>query len=104
MNEPAGPIEKRGPGRPKGSRNKVSKEAQALCRRLIANPQYRKKFKEDWGKRAVPPQIEAMVWAYAHGKPVDQVNLNTVDGESAPKAFILVVDGKPLTPGADTID
>jgi hypothetical protein len=94
------PPIKRGRGRPKGSRNKVSKAAQTFCRRLTNDKMYRKKFKEDWKRRKVPPQIEALVWAYGHGKPVEQVNLNG-EGEQAPTAFVLIVDGKALTPGAD---
>ena len=96
---PAAPPVRRGPGRPKGSKNKVSKEAQDFCRRLTKDPSYRNKFKEDWKKRKVPPQIEALVWAYGHGKPVEQVNLNG-DAEQAPTAFVLVVDGKALMPGS----
>ena len=97
------PPMKRGRGRPKGSRNKVSKEAQTFCRRLTHDKLYRKKLKEDWKRRKVPPQIEALVWAYGHGKPVEQVNLNS-DGEQTPTAFVLIVDGKALTPGADIPD
>jgi hypothetical protein len=99
--EPAEPQPlKRGRGRPKGSKNKVSKEAQDFCRRLTKDATYRKKFKEDWKKRKVPPQIEALVWAYGHGKPVEQVNVSG-DAEQAPTAFVLIVDGKALTPNAD---
>ena len=93
--------EKRGRGRPKGSRNKVSKEAQDFCRRLTKNAEYRKKLREDFihRKKSIPPQLEQMIWAYAHGKPVDQVNINT-DAERAPTAFVLVLNGQILVPAS----
>jgi hypothetical protein len=101
----AAPPEKRGRGRPKGSRNKVSREAQDFCRRLTKNPEYRKKLREDFirRKKSIPPQLEQMIWAYAHGKPVDQVNINT-DTQQAPTAFVLVLNGQILVParGEDT--
>lgn len=99
---PAGdqPV-KRGRGRPKGSRNKVSKEAQDFCRKLTKDADYRARLKKDWKIRKVPPQIEALVWAYGHGKPVEQVEVGG-DGSQQPTAFVLVVDGKALTPGADS--
>src|SRR5688500_4026911 len=84
------PPVKRGRGRPKGARNKVSKEAQDFCRRLTKDPTYRKKLKEDWKRRKVPPAIEQLVWAYGHGKPVEQVNINGEGGEQAPTSFVLV--------------
>jgi hypothetical protein len=95
------PPAKRGRGRPKGSRNKVSKEAQDFCRRLTKNPEYRKKLREDFirRKKSIPPQLEQMIWAYAHGKPVDQVNINT-DAQQAPTAFVLVLNGQILVPAS----
>ncbi len=95
-----GQLVKRGRGRPKGSRNKVSKKAQSFFQRLWTNPEFRKKFKQDWIAGKLQPQMYITGAQYAWGKPVDQVNINA-DTESAPTAFVLVVDGKALTPGAD---
>lgn len=92
---------KRGRGRPKGSRNKVSKEAQNFFRRLWSDKEFKKKFKKDWIEGKLAPQMYVTGAQYAWGKPVDQLNVNT-DNPNEPTAFILVVDGKALTPGADS--
>jgi hypothetical protein len=100
--QPAGaaPV-KRGRGRPKGSRNKVSKKAQRWFQRLWEDPEFKRKFKKDWIEGKLQPQMYITGAQYAYGKPVEQVNVSS-DGEQVPSAFVLIVDGKALTPGADS--
>ena len=90
---------KRGRGRPKGSRNKVSKEAAAFCRRLTKDKDYRIKFQADWKERKIPPQIETLVWAYAHGKPVEQIEVGGDGSAPASGPIVLVVNGKTYMSG-----
>ncbi len=93
-------LPQRGRGRPKGSRNKVSKFAQTFFQRLWNNPEFRKKFKKDWIEGKLQPQMYIAGAQYAWGKPVEQVNVNS-DSEQIPTSFVLVLNGKVLTPGAD---
>jgi hypothetical protein len=64
-----------GPGRPKGRRNKVTAEAQALARSLVQDPEYLRKLKERLLAGKLHPQVEVMLWGYAHGKPKDSLTL-----------------------------
>jgi hypothetical protein len=96
------PPVKRGRGRPKGSRNKVSKKAQTFFQRLWNDKAFKTKFRKDWITGKLQPQMYITGAQYAFGKPVDQVNLNT-ESQQGPTAFVLIVDGKALVPtsGAD---
>lgn len=100
MTEP-NPTGARPRGRPKGSKNKVSKEARDFCRRLTKDVAYRTKLREDLQRRKnVPPAVETMVWAYAHGKPVEQIELESHGGAGALSGPItIVVNGKTYTSG-----
>jgi hypothetical protein len=58
-------------GRPKGP-NKATKDAREFCNELVDNPEYRSSLE----KRLIAGtagSVEALVWAYAKGKPVDRV-------------------------------
>lgn len=64
----------RGPGRPKGSRNKTSLEIEALAKNLLESPEYRQSLK----KRLIEGKaqaIEQILYYYAYGKPVDRIEL-----------------------------
>ena len=91
---------KRPPGRPKGSKNKVSKEAQKFFARLWRDPEFRKRFTKEWRDGKVAPPLMVAAAHYAFGKPVEQVSIDG-DAERAPTAFVLVLNGKALVPGAD---
>jgi hypothetical protein len=59
-------------GRPKGLRNKSTLDAKEFCNELVDNPEYR----ESLSKRLIAGtagSVEALVWAYAKGKPVDRI-------------------------------
>ena len=58
-------------GRPKGVPNKVTREAKEVCGRIIDDPKYRAALR----KRMIEGTagaMEAVVWAYAKGKPKDE--------------------------------
>lgn len=58
-------------GRPKGARNKNSRAAEAVCRKLVEDREYRKSFTDRFKKGELSPPLEAMVWHYAYGKPTE---------------------------------
>src|SRR5687767_13204387 len=64
-----------GRGRPKGSRNKVTAEAQAFARSIVEDPEYRQNLVAAARDRKLHPQVEVMLWNYAYGKPKDEVTL-----------------------------
>lgn len=57
-----------GPGRPKGSPNRATREVRALAQRLVLDPQYQAAL---WRRlcrgRAGP--LEPLLWKYAFGEP-----------------------------------
>lgn len=72
-----------GPGRSKGSTNKVTHEVREMCRALIEDPLYWTKLLKAWRARKITPRTEEMVWAYAYGKPAQAVDLTmTFDHEA----------------------
>jgi hypothetical protein len=96
------PIEqKRRPGRPNGSRNKVSKEAQNFFRRLLNDKDFQRNYKAKFKALDLSPQEYINARAYAWGKPVDQINL-----EASPDAagaltgpITVVINGKTYGSG-----
>ena len=65
-----------GPGRPRGSLNKLTLEAKALARELVNDPTYRQNLQADLKNRKVEASIEAMLWHYAYGKPKESLEVN----------------------------
>ncbi len=64
-----------GPGRPKGSQNKRTLEAKALSRQLVSDPTYRQNLQERL-RTGEAGGMEPILWAYAFGKPKEQIELN----------------------------
>ena len=60
-------------GRRKGTSNKVTAEAKAVCAAIVDDPTYRKKLIARAKAGKLAPAIEAMLWHYAYGKPKEQV-------------------------------
>ena len=60
-------------GRRRGTTNKVTAEARAVCAAIVDDPAYRKKLVARAKAGELPPAIEAMLWHYAYGKPKEQV-------------------------------
>jgi hypothetical protein len=70
-------LKRGGPGRPRGTQNRVTVEARAAAAALVDDPQYRQKCLHDMRKRRVLPAVETMLWHYAKGKPVERHEIAT---------------------------
>lgn len=76
------------PGRPRGAKNKSTREIQAFSRELLEDPAYVKSLRERL-KDGKAPHMETLLSHYAYGKPKD-----TLIVEDAPP--LMVID--TLTP------
>jgi hypothetical protein len=65
-----------GSGRPTGSLNRVTVELRALFSQLVNDPEYQRKFRQDFRARRVHPITETKVWEYHAGKPPTELNVN----------------------------
>lgn len=59
-----------------GATNFTRGEAQKFARNLLESKDYRESLKERIHTKTLPPAVETMLWHYAYGKPVEQVNLS----------------------------
>jgi hypothetical protein len=66
---------KRGRGRPPGSLNKATLEVRELCAELVTSEKYRASFRERFENGELPPAVETMVWAYAFGRPTENIKI-----------------------------
>jgi hypothetical protein len=66
-----------GPGRPKGSLNKVTLQARAMALKLVKNPKALKRMKEQYEAGKLHPSLVQMFFGYAYGKPKEQIELST---------------------------
>ena len=64
---------RRGGGRPKGVRNKVTVEAKRACAEIVDDPAYRAGLVRRARAGKLAPAVETMLWYYAKGKPTDTV-------------------------------
>jgi hypothetical protein len=71
-----GEPRKPGSGRKKGTKNRVVVAARELCGELIHDANYQYKLRRDFAVRRIHPAIEALVWAYAIGKPKESLELS----------------------------
>ena len=62
-------------GRPTGVPNKITIEIKQFCQDLLSSEKYRQRLKRDVEQRKVAPAIEALLFAYAWGKPVERLEL-----------------------------
>ncbi len=62
-----------GPGRKKGVPNRATAEAKAICAAIVDNSTYRKNLMARAMAGELSPAVEAMLWAYAYGKPKELV-------------------------------
>ena len=70
-------LKRGGPGRPRGTLNRVTVEVRAAAAALVDDPQYRQKLLHDMRKRRVLPAVETMLWYFAKGKPVERHEIAT---------------------------
>lgn len=69
-----------GPGRPKGSVPKATREVRDAARALIDDPEYRTLLAARL-KVGEAPHMETLLWHYAYGKPVEKVEVKDTTGE-----------------------
>ena len=67
-------------GRAKGTPNKQTVEIAEASRRLLEDPIYRDGFKTRLQTASLAPALEAMLWHYAYGRPVERVEHSGTDG------------------------
>jgi hypothetical protein len=67
-------------GRPKGRLNNATLEVREFCRNLLASPAYQANLKKRLETGKLAPAIEALIFAYGHGKPKDTVEVTGKDG------------------------
>lgn len=78
-------------GRKLGARNKNTRDAEAVCRKLIEDKGYRKAFKVRLHAGTLPGSLEAMLFHYAYGKPKERVE---VSGESGGPVVVKFIDAE----------
>jgi hypothetical protein len=65
-----------GSGRVKGTPNRVSVELKTLVSELVNDAAYQHRLRQDFQRRRLHPTIEALVWAYALGKPRQDIQVS----------------------------
>lgn len=68
----------KGFGRPKGSKNQITSEARAFALEIVRSPEYRKSLLTRVAAGTLPANIEAMLWAYAYGRPTERVEVTHI--------------------------
>ena len=63
------------PGRPKGAKNRISRDVRQVARSLIEDEVYLRRLRERLHSGEVSPPVETMLWYYAFGKPAETVEL-----------------------------
>ena len=62
-------------GRRKGTPNKVTAEARAVCAAILDDPTYRTNLTARARAGTLAPAVEAMLWHYAFGKPRESLEV-----------------------------
>jgi hypothetical protein len=62
-------------GRPRGVANKSTLEIRTFAQALLSDPQYQRKLRARLHSGELPPTLEALLFAYAFGKPRDLTEL-----------------------------
>ena len=62
-------------GRRKGTPNKVTAEARAVCAAILDDPTYRTNLTRRARAGTLAPAVEAMLWHYAFGKPRNSLDV-----------------------------
>jgi hypothetical protein len=64
----------RGPGRPKGSKNKTTLEAREMASKIVDDPVYFRNLKARAIAGRLAPAVECALLYYAKGKPQDRLD------------------------------
>ena len=67
-------------GRKKGTPNKLTSGIGLRWRAMLATPRYRAFFTKRLKAGRLPPMLEALMWHYAYGKPIETQVVTGVDG------------------------
>lgn len=84
-------------GRPKGVPNKATQEVRELARELVEDPDYLKRLRTRLLDGTLGPGVEQMLWAYAHGKPKESVEVSGPGGK--PVEMVTAVAVSIVRPG-----
>ena len=63
-------------GRPKGSKNRQTLEAEAFARGIVESSAYRASLEARVEAGSLPPGVETMLWHYAYGKPKESLEVS----------------------------
>jgi len=69
------------PANPSSSSSFMRHEAQRFARSIVESESYRKTVRDRILSHDLPPAVETMLWHYAYGKPIEQVQLNVTQTE-----------------------
>jgi hypothetical protein len=72
-----------GPGRPPGSKNKITLIAQRNCRNILESDEYKASILRRIVADNLAPAVEVMFHHYAYGKPKDTVEVLRSDASAA---------------------
>lgn len=64
-----------------GATNFTKSEAQRFARQMLQSQTYRDDLERRLLSGTLAPAIETMLWHYAYGKPIEQINLNVSQQE-----------------------
>jgi hypothetical protein len=67
------------PGRPRGSRNRTTREAKALAESILQDAAVQARLLADARRGKLPPAVMVMLFHYAYGKPKESVELELVE-------------------------
>ena len=68
-----------GPGRPKGCKDKVRRQVKTIALDLLGDDEYQRNLAKRLRKGTLAPALEAMLWHYAFGKPVERMEIGGRD-------------------------
>jgi len=64
------------PGRPRGVKNKATREIKVFCQALFERPKFQKNLKKAWDNLTLEPGYRQLLTYYAFGKPPTALDLN----------------------------
>lgn len=69
-------------GRVEGVPNRVTKQVREQARQMVEDPRYRRRVVRDLRAGALHPALEAMLWYYAYGRPVERIRMTGIVGRT----------------------